>query len=226
MSPLGHVEILFYATGNTGSQQQTISIQVALQHPFSQGRLYISTNNAFDNPIIDPQYFSHSADLTMFRAGLQLARKIGQTPPLSTVLTQEIAPGPNVNTDDEWNTYAANTIGTEFHPANTCAMLPQNQGGVVDSKLKIYGLSNVRVVDASVFPIQFATHLQWPVYGLAEQGATIIRDFWNGVSAPGDPTPSPTPSKPQQANDALSSIPATNTFMTLFALALGCFVTL
>lgn len=88
-----------------------------------------------------------------------MARQIGQTAPLSNAFTKEITPGPDVNTDQEWETYAANNIGTEFHPANTLAMLPQNQGGVVDAKLRVYGLSNVRAADASVFPIQFAAHV-------------------------------------------------------------------
>lgn len=60
-SPLGHVEFLLYATGAAGANPQTIAIQVALQHPFSHGRLYISTNDPFDYPIIDPQYFSNTA---------------------------------------------------------------------------------------------------------------------------------------------------------------------
>lgn len=99
------------------------------------------------------------ADLTLFRQALKLARKIGQTEPLSNVLLQEITPGSGVKTDKQWEEYAANTIKTEFHPANTLAMLPKEQGGVVDAKLRVYGMSNVRVADASVFPIQFAAHV-------------------------------------------------------------------
>lgn len=60
-SPLGHIELLLYASGVPGATDQSISVQVALQHPFSHGRLYISTDDPFDYPVIDPQYFSHSA---------------------------------------------------------------------------------------------------------------------------------------------------------------------
>lgn len=97
----------------------------------------------------------------MFRQGLKLARKIAQTKPLSDVLLQEVTPGPDTNTDKEWEQFAANTIGTEYHPANTLAMLPKDIGGVVDAKLRVYGMSNVRVADASVFPIQFAAHVSF-----------------------------------------------------------------
>ena len=53
-------------------------------------------------------------------------------------------------------------------------MLPQNIGGVVDAKLRVYGVSNLRVVDASVFPIEWAAHMMAPTYGLAEKAAEII----------------------------------------------------
>lgn len=158
-SPVGQVELLLYATGNLGNGDQTISIQFALQHPFSQGRLYITTDDAFDDPALDPQYFSHPADVQLMRQAVKLARKIAGTSPLKDVLGDEVAPGPAITSDDAIDAFVANDIGTEFHPANTLAMLPRNQGGVVDAKLKIYGLQNVRAVDASIFPVQFAAHV-------------------------------------------------------------------
>lgn len=158
-SPVGQVELLLYATGNLGGTDQTISIQLALQHPFSQGRLWITTNDAFDAPSLDPQYFSHPADIQLMRAGVKLARIIAGTAPLKNILGTEDSPGPNVTADADIDTFIAGGCSTEFHPANTLAMLPQNQGGVVDAKLRIYGLQNVRVVDASVFPLQFAAHV-------------------------------------------------------------------
>lgn len=56
LSPVGQVEILLSVTANG-----VIGIEAALQHPFSQGRLYISSSDVFDDPIIDPQYLSHEA---------------------------------------------------------------------------------------------------------------------------------------------------------------------
>ncbi|KDQ61959.1 GMC oxidoreductase [Jaapia argillacea MUCL 33604] len=184
LSSIGQTEILLALTGTT-SGAQTIAIQVAQQHPFSQGRLYINSSDPFASPVIDPQALSHPADIVLIREGLKLARRIGATPPLSAALGTELVPGTvNVSTDTQWETWAAGTVGTEFHPSCSCAMLPLNQGGVVGADLKVYGLTNVRVVDGSVFPIQFAAHLQAPIYGLAEQAATIIRSQYNGVALP------------------------------------------
>lgn len=58
-------------------------------------------------------------------------------------------------------------------------MLPREQGGVVDANLRVYGLSNVRVADASVPPIALSTHLMASTYGVAEQASIIIREFHN-----------------------------------------------
>jgi choline dehydrogenase-like flavoprotein len=85
------------------------------------------------------------ADVTMLREGLKLARKIGQTAPLSKAMGKELFPGAKVNTDAEWNQYLANNVGTEYHPSCTCAMLPESQGGVVDANLRVYGLGKFSV---------------------------------------------------------------------------------
>lgn len=158
-SPIGQAEILFSLV-SSGS----ISIQAALQHPFSQGRLYITANDPFTPPAIDPQYLSHSSDLVILREGLKLARKIGQTAPLSSVMGDETTPGSSVQSDDDWDKWLINVIGTEYHPSSTCAMLPLESGGVVDANLKVYGLGNVRVADASVFPISFSCHVSISVW--------------------------------------------------------------
>ncbi|KAH9921085.1 GMC oxidoreductase [Amylocystis lapponica] len=198
---VGVMEILLSLTGS-GAGKQTIAIQAAMQHPFSQGRLYITSNDPFAYPAIDPNYLSHPSDLIMLREGLKLARQLGNTAPLSSAMSTEVSPGPSVSTDDDWNTWITNNAATEYHPSCSCAMLPQEQGGVVDTSLRVYGLSNVRVVDASVFPIQFSAHLQAPVYGLAEQASSLIRKQYNTVdSAPvSNSTSSSAPSGPSSSS--------------------------
>ncbi|CCM05590.1 uncharacterized protein FIBRA_07818 [Fibroporia radiculosa] len=216
MSSIGDMEILLTLTGSGQYNPQTISIQAALQHPFSQGRLYINSSDIFDYPLIDPQYLSHNADLVLLREGLRLCRDIGNTAPLSSVMTEEISPGSSVNTDDEWETWLAQNFYTEYHPSCSCAMLPLSQGGVVDANLKVYGTTNVRVADSSVFPFEFSAHLQAPTYGLAEQAASMIKGTFvnlnsqtNSSSTSTKPStsasPSPTGSVDGKSNGALSS---------------------
>lgn len=112
------------------------------------------------------------------REGLKLARRVGQTSPMSAALGTETIPGPDVTSDTQIDDWLKRNAQTEFHPAATCAMLPKSQGGVVNAKLQVYGLgewpgysilaqiingnlliANVRVADASVFPLSFSAHV-------------------------------------------------------------------
>ncbi|KAG9123084.1 hypothetical protein FRC07_000258 [Ceratobasidium sp. 392] len=201
MTQAGQVELLFSLTG-TSSGSDTIAIQAALQHPFSHGRLYINSTDPFDQPVIDPNYLSHYGDIVMLREGLKLARKLGQTQPLNGSIVEEVSPGNSVVTDADWDNWLPGKVGTEYHPSCTMSMLPEDHAGVIDADLRMYGTSNVRVVDSSIYPIQFAAHLMAPTYGMAEQAASIIRAQYNGIpppastvstSAPGSATQTPGP---------------------------------
>lgn len=112
-----------------------------------------------------------------------MARKLGETSPMKKSLTKEKSPGSSVQTDDEWIQWLREEASTEFHPSSTCAMLPQDQGGVVDAHLRVYGLANVRVADASIIPIALSTHLMSSTYGVAEQASTLILEYYDPSSA-------------------------------------------
>ncbi|KAF8959585.1 hypothetical protein BDZ97DRAFT_1666899 [Flammula alnicola] len=200
----GLVEILLSL--NSAGQ---IAVQAALQQPLSQGRLYINSSSIYDKPLIDPQYFSHPADITVLRQGIKLARQIGATAPLSASLGTEVTPGPNVQSDQDIENWLRNSAGTEYHPQGACSMLPQNQGGVVDAKLKVYGTSNVRVVDSSVFPVSFSAHLMAPTYALAETASSIILAAYSPTNTTGSSSNSGTTSG-SSASPSASTTKASN----------------
>lgn len=152
----------------------SINIQAALQHPLSRGAIKITSKNAFDHPRINPNYFVEDLDLTILREGFKLIRELSQQSPMKDVIDFETVPGDRVQSNEDWENWIRSTAGTEYHPSSTCAMLPREDGGVVDENLKVYGTSNLRVVDASVTPIAMSCHLESVVYGLAEVAADII----------------------------------------------------
>lgn len=86
---------------------------------------------------------------------------------------QELQPAEFVPTreanDSDILATVKNGIRTEFHPSGTLAMLPLEQGGVVDPHLRVWGTQNLRIVDAGIFPLIPAAHLQATVYGVAEK---------------------------------------------------------
>jgi choline dehydrogenase len=176
LSPIGHVELLLGLTGTAQGGDNSIAIQAALQHPFSTGQIYLNSSNPWEYPVIDPNYLAHPADTWLIREGLKLARKIGNTAPLSTFMTGEIFPGTAVQTDAEWDAWLAKQVKTEYHPSSSCSMMPLDHGGVVGADLKVHGISNLRVADSSVFPVQFAAHLQSLVYGVGEIASQMIKD--------------------------------------------------
>ncbi|CAG8114867.1 unnamed protein product [Penicillium nalgiovense] len=181
-SPTGQIEILFMNSDANGD----IGITAALQHPLSHGRIYINSSNPMDFPVIDPNYFDNPADSEILLAGIKLARQLGETSPMSKSLTNEKSPGSTVQSDEDWIAWLRKEASTEFHPSSSCAMLPEEQGGVVDANLRVYGLTNVRVADASIVPISLSTHLMSSTYGVAEQASDIIRRYYN---LPAEPEP-------------------------------------
>ncbi|KAJ5159570.1 uncharacterized protein N7482_006574 [Penicillium canariense] len=183
-SPIGQIELLLMNSDANGD----FGITAALQHPYSHGRIYINSSNPMDYPVIDPNYLYNPVDHAILREGLKLARQLGETAPISSTLTNETSPGTSVQTDDEWLDWIMESAGTEFHPSSSCAMLPRDQGGVVDANLRVYGLANVRVADASIPPIALSTHLMASTYGIAEQASNIIRKYYDAVSSTTQPS--------------------------------------
>src|SRR5690606_36836129 len=105
----------------------------------------------------------------------RFARKIVQAPVSLALEPQEFTPGAAVQTDGEWISFLRGRWSTMYHPSCSNPMQPKELGGVVDPQLKVYGTANLRVIDASIFPLIPGTHLQATVYAVAEKGADIIK---------------------------------------------------
>lgn len=127
---------------------------LSVVRPLTRGTVHIRSSNISESPELDPRYLSNSYDLQTLVEGGKFARKIAQTEPLASLLVSEYTPGLSaVQTDDEWTQYARDAMRTIFHYSGTCAMLPKEDGGVVDPGLKVWGTTNLRVVDASIVRI-------------------------------------------------------------------------
>ncbi|EQB45894.1 GMC oxidoreductase [Colletotrichum gloeosporioides Cg-14] len=147
----------------------------AIMHPMSRGNIHINPADTTGKPIINPNYFAHEHDLEAAIQAIKYCRKIATTEPMASIWESEYEPGLDVvQTDEQWREFALNTTLSIFHPVGTCSMLPKEDGGVVDANLKVYGTSNLRVVDASVIPLLVSAHVQTAVYGIAEIAAERI----------------------------------------------------
>ncbi|TEA18710.1 Dehydrogenase citC [Colletotrichum sidae] len=147
----------------------------AIMHPMSRGTIHINPDDAAGKPVINPNYLAHEHDLEAAVQAIKYCRKIATTEPMASIWESEYEPGLEaVRTDEQWREFALNTTLSIFHPVGTCSMLPREDGGVVDADLKVYGTSNLRVVDASVIPLLISAHVQTAVYGIAEIAAERI----------------------------------------------------
>ena len=155
------------------------TIIAGLTHPLARGYVHINSSDASAHPVYNPAFASNEYDLQALVAMAKYIRTVAQTAPFSKVWQDEYEPGlDEVQTDEQWMTYVRNNTNTFYHPVGTCAMLPQEDGGVVDSNLMVYGTSNLRVVDASVIPILVSAHPQTGIYGIAERAAEMIVNCW------------------------------------------------
>lgn len=160
--------------GMPGHAQNYATVFAGITRPFARGSVHITSSSPTANPAIDPRFLSTPYDLEALKQGAQFVRRVAQTAPFKDIYTKEFDPGISVNTDAEWEQWVKDNVWTFFHPLGTCAMMPRREGGVVDAELRVYGVSNLKIVDASVIPIVVSGNIQTAVYGIAERAAEII----------------------------------------------------
>ncbi|CAE6423535.1 unnamed protein product [Rhizoctonia solani] len=168
----------YFGPGPAKPNTSYISIIMCIQHPFSRGNIHLNTSDPLSPPAIDPNYLSKQIDQSILVESVKFADKIAKTEPLAAMLVGRQDPSADIKSDEDIANWVKGNIRTLHHPIGTAAMAPKSLGGVVDEKLKVYGASNLRVVDASVIPMHLAAHLQRTVYGIAEKAADIIKSDW------------------------------------------------
>jgi choline dehydrogenase-like flavoprotein len=151
-----------------------ITLISTVMQPFSRGSVHINPANPRGKPVIDPRFASNEYDVQALVEAAKFSRRIANTEPMRSAWEAETEPGEAVQTDAQWRAFAAQTLGSFYHPVGTCAMLPLKDGGVVDPDLRVYGTANLRVVDNSIIPIIPSAHIQTAAYGIAEVAAEKI----------------------------------------------------
>jgi len=142
--------------------------------PKSRGYIGLKSSDPFADPLIQPNYLSHDDDIAELLAGLKLGRRIMNTPLMKEAAGgTEVDPGPNTTSDAQLVEYIRNNAETIYHPVGTCKMGNDDQA-VVDDRLRVHGIANLRVADASIMPRVIGGNTNAPSMVIGEKAARMI----------------------------------------------------
>ncbi len=151
--------------------------------PMSRGSIHIRSSDPLMSPAIVPNSLATDADVRDVYDGARVVRRIAATAPLAEVTEAEREPGPGMQSDPDVLADFRRRAGTVFHPCGTCAMGADPRTSVVDPRLRVHGVTGLRVVDASIFPNITSGNLNCPTIMVAEKAADLILEDSSGPVA-------------------------------------------
>ena len=161
-----------------------VTVSACNLRPTSRGTIRLRSADPADKPLIAPNYLSTQEDRRVAADAIRITRRLMKQPALEPYRPEEYLPGPSVGDDEASLAKAAGDIGTTiFHPIGTAKMgLPSDPMAVVDERLRVIGLSGLRVVDASVMPTITSGNTNTPTIMIADKAAAMmIEDARQGV---------------------------------------------
>ena len=146
------------------------------QRPESKGTVRIASSDPAAPPIIDPNYLSDEADRRIIVAAMKTVQRLLRAPAMSQYVDGFLSPPNDPQTDADWLDFARSNAMTSYHVTGTCKMGPQTDPtAVVDDQLRVHGLENLHIVDASIMPRITSSNTCAPVMMIAEKAADILR---------------------------------------------------
>ena len=133
--------------------------------------------NSFIVDLVQSYESSHDKNQFVLTEGIKLSRRVAAESPLHDWIKRDLFPGIEVQSDEEISAYARKVAGTVYHPAGTCKMGDAgDQSAVVDSQLRMRGISNLRVADASIFPTMIGVNPNITIMMIGMKCADFILD--------------------------------------------------
>jgi choline dehydrogenase len=153
-----------------------VTVAACNLRPQSRGEIRLRSANPAAAPMISPNYLAEAADRRVAADAIRVTRRLMGQAALGAFQPREYLPGPLVGDDEAALAQAAGDIGTTiFHPVGTAKMgLASDPMAVVDARLRVIGLANLRVIDASVMPTITSGNTNTPTIMIAEQGARFV----------------------------------------------------
>ena len=163
------------AFGEPLHRNDAFTASVCNLNPTSRGHVRVRSPRPEDAPRIMANYLSTPADRRVAADSLQLTRRIVAMPALARYQPREIKPGTQFQSEEELARLAGDIGTTIFHPVGTCRMgRNDDPTAVVDSRLRVYGISGLRIVDASIMPTITSGNTNSPTLMIAERAAEWV----------------------------------------------------
>ena len=151
------------------------TMSVCQLRPESRGEIRLASSDAAVYPKIHPNYLSTETDCRTIVEGIKIARRIARCEPLTHKISEEYRPDSSLDLDDYEGTlnWARNNSTTIYHPTGTCKMGP-GRDAVVDARLRVHGISGLRVADCSIMPEIVSGNTNAPAIMIGEKASDMI----------------------------------------------------
>ncbi|REC96600.1 choline dehydrogenase [Kushneria indalinina] len=160
--------------GKSAVQAHGFQAHVGSMRSKSRGRVKIKSRNPDEAPSILFNYMSETRDWEEFRDAIRVTRRIIEQPALDAYRGREIAPGPDIQSDEQLDEFVRHHAETAYHPCGTCRM-GEGPDAVVDGQGRVHGMEGLRVIDASLMPIIVTGNLNATTIMMAEKLADSVR---------------------------------------------------
>jgi len=171
-----HIGSIFFNPNGFIPEGEGFTLTPTLIHPKSRGTIRLQSSDPLDKPRIRANYLTdvEGYDLKQLVDGLKLVRQLGDKMVLQLNGVEEY-PGPMITTDDQIENYIREHVGTTYHPTSTCKMGAANDPlAVVDTQLKVRGVTGLRVADASVMPVIVGANTNATCVAIGEKVADMV----------------------------------------------------
>ena len=155
------------------AKEAGITIITHQLRPESKGSIHVTSSDAGKPPAIRFNFLAERIDRDCLLASMRLVRRLMDAPALAWLEPEEFAPGRNAKSDDELLDFVTRTAETTYHPVGTCRM-GNDPAAVVDDRLRVRGISGLRVADASIMPTLTSGNTNAPSIMIGEKAARML----------------------------------------------------